>query len=93
MTNAQARVKALQVLRKRVRFKTAHLTLPGGDFTQDDTQLIREATESFVETWVVPLIDYLEAEDYTEIKRFYELEQGDTEPSAYTRLQQPTEEK
>lgn len=50
--------KACQVLRRLVRFKDAHLCLPGSN--KDATDAIREATRLYTETWIVPILDALE---------------------------------
>ena len=48
--------RAMDLAISRVRFETASLRLPGTDFGDDDTEVIREATELYMETWVVRLL-------------------------------------
>lgn len=77
MTKQQAIAKACQILRKRVRFKTARMQLPGNDTFKDDTPMIRKATQLYVETWIVPLLDAIELGDTKLVKAYYQTEQGD----------------
>lgn len=61
--------RACDVLRSRVRFETAALRLPGRELVKhNDTELIREATRVYVETWIVPLIDAIQSGDIARIK-------------------------
>ena len=55
--------RACQVLRKRVRFDGARITIAGSKSSGDDTAIIRQATEAYIETWVVPIIDAIERGD------------------------------
>ena len=41
----------------RVRFETAVIRLPDTIFPEHDTELIREATRLYVESWIVPLLE------------------------------------
>ena len=68
--------KACQVLRRKVRFDGAKISLPNTPFMSDDTAAIREATRLYVESWIVPLIDCIESGDMTLIKRYYADEPG-----------------
>lgn len=77
MTKQEAIAKACQILRKRVRFKTARLQLPGNDTFKDDTPIIREVTRLYVETWIVPLLDAIESGDMKLVKDHYQTEEGD----------------
>jgi hypothetical protein len=76
MNKDDARKKACQILRKRVRYAGASLRLPGTPFPDEDTDKIREATKLYVETWIVPLLDDIEREDWTRIKEYYQFEKG-----------------
>lgn len=76
MNKDDCRKKACQVLRRRARFENASIALPTTQFPGDDTQAIREATRLYVESWIVPLLDAIESEDYSVVKRFYEREPG-----------------
>lgn len=76
MTNEEARIKACQVLRKRVRYDGAGLRLAETPFPGDDTARIAQATHLYVESWIVPLIDAIESGDFTVIKRYYDTERG-----------------
>jgi len=55
--------RACEVLRARVRFKSASLTLPGNPFGQDDTQIVRDATRVYVESWIIPILNCIERGD------------------------------
>ena len=55
--------QACQMLLCRVRFQNAALRLPGTKFPNDDTQIIREATRGYIETWIVPIIRAIQAGD------------------------------
>jgi hypothetical protein len=77
MNKQEAIAKSCQIIRKRVRFKTARMPLPGNDTFQDDTPIIREATRLYVETWIVPLLDAIESGDMTLVKEYYQTEEGD----------------
>lgn len=76
MTKQEYLEKACQILRKRVRFSDAGLRLPTTQFPGDDTPAIREATKLYVETWIVPLIDCIESDDFARIREYYGHEQG-----------------
>ena len=41
----------------RVRFERASIRLPDTPFPENDTELIREVTKLYVETWIVPLLE------------------------------------
>lgn len=66
MNKAQVLAKACQVLRSRVRYKTARL----GTIDKDITPEIREQTKLFVESWVVPIIDMIERGDTRALREF-----------------------
>lgn len=66
MNKAQVLAKACQVLRSRVRFKTARLGPMGTDLTPE----IREQTKLYVETWIVPIIDMIERGDTRALGEF-----------------------
>ena len=70
--------KACQVIRRRIRFKSAMLRLPGTPFPQDDTKAISEAASLYVETWIVPLLDAIESGDMSLVREFCQFEQGDS---------------
>ena len=61
---------ACQVLRARVRFENASLSLSSGMGNDEDTQRIREATRIYTETWVVPLLNAIERGDTQGLKRW-----------------------
>jgi hypothetical protein len=46
MNKQEAVAKACQIIRKRVRFKTARMPLPGNDTFQNDTPLISSCLSS-----------------------------------------------
>ena len=77
MNKKEAIEKACQIIRKRVRFKTASITLPGNPTFQNDAAIIREATRLYVESWVVPLLNAIESGDMTLVKEYYQTEEGD----------------
>ena len=77
MKQSQTVAHACQVLRRRVRFKTAHLSLPDSGFMANDTPAIREATKIFIENWVIPIIDGIESGDTKFLKEFCEHERGE----------------
>jgi len=77
MNKQEAIEKACQIIRKRVRFKTAALTLPGNPQFQNDAPIIREMTRCYTESWIVPLLDAIESGDASYIKEYYHAEQGD----------------
>ena len=68
--------KAMQVLRRRVRFDGAHLTLTSSGYMRDDTEAIRKATRTYVESWIVPILDAIESGDTKFAKELVELERG-----------------
>lgn len=70
MNKDNARKLACQVLRAKVRYAHASLTLPGNPFGCDDTGRIKEATRLFVESWIVPIIDDIERGNYEYTKRY-----------------------
>ena len=53
--------QAIKQAISRVRFEDAVLRLPGTDISNDDTDVIREATRLYTETWVVPLLEAVRA--------------------------------
>ena len=60
---------ACDTLRNRVRFEGAKMRLPGRQLmAADDTALIREATQLYVETWIVPLINAMQSGDIARVK-------------------------
>lgn len=65
---------ACQVLRARVRYRRASMRLPGTPFPDDDTAVIREATRLYVESWIVPIIDAIEAGDTDALRMMTERE-------------------
>jgi len=70
--------KACQVLRGRVRYKQASLRLPGnGDISSSDTDVIREVTRVYVESWVVPIIDLIERGDLRALAKSVETYRGE----------------
>ena len=73
MNKAQVLAKACQVLRSRVRYKTARL----GTMEADLTPEIREQTKLYVETWIVPIIDMIERGDTRALGEFCFGDQGD----------------
>lgn len=76
MTQQECIIKACQIIRKRVRFDEAKITLPTTPFPGDDTPAIREATRLYVESWIVPLLDSIESGDMTLIRQYYAFENG-----------------
>ena len=55
--------QACEILLSRVRFQRADLRLPGTEFPAEDTQAIQEATRLYVESWIVPIIQAIQAGD------------------------------
>lgn len=49
--------RAMNTAIRKVRFESASIRLPGTPFPGDDTEVIREATRLYVETWVIPLME------------------------------------
>ena len=62
---------ACEYLRKKVRYESAGLRLPGNDNMNapEDTPAIRAATRIYVESWIIPVIDAIAAGDTKLIKR------------------------
>jgi hypothetical protein len=58
---------ACRALRSKVRFERASFALPssieGRMANQEDTNAIRAATRLYMESWVIPIIDAIEAGD------------------------------
>lgn len=77
MNKQEAVKKACQIIRKRVRFRGASITLPGNPMSKNDAPTIREATRVYVESWIVPLLDAIESGNMTLVRRFYQTEEGD----------------
>jgi len=48
--------RAMDKAISRARYEDAGLRLPGTPFPDTDTEVIREATRLYVETWLVPLL-------------------------------------
>lgn len=69
--------RACQVLRHKVRFKSAALRLPGQDIGADDTEKIRDATRIYVETWIVPIIDAIETGNTWLLNSLCQFNRGD----------------
>lgn len=79
--NTKLQNRALQVLRKRVQYKGAHLQLPGTvGLSSDDTPAIREATRLYVASWILPLINALEAGDTRLLHVLIDRETGEPAP-------------
>ena len=76
MNKNEAINKACQVLRRRVRFDGARISLPATPFPGDDTAEIRAATKLYTETWIVPLLDAIESGDLSLVHEYYEFEPG-----------------
>ncbi len=72
MKTTKAIQKACQVLRHRVRYKSASLRLPGSN--NDDTLQIRAAVRLYVETWIVPILDAIEDGDMAKLREITERE-------------------
>jgi len=71
-------IHALQVLRKMARFRNARFALPGGYISNDkDTKAIKEATERYIESWVIPIIDAIETNDRRYLNNWLLDESGD----------------
>ena len=49
--------RAMNKAISRVRFEHAAIRLPGTSFPDTDTDTVREATQLYVETWIVPLLE------------------------------------
>ena len=76
MKTTKTLVAACQILRARVRFRTASLRLPGTPFPGNDTEAIRAATRLYVDTWVVPFLDAIEAGDMERLERLVKWERA-----------------
>ena len=61
--------RACRVLKERIRFREAHLRLPGSSMDDDDTLKIQLATEVYVDSWVIPLLDAIESGDTYQLNR------------------------
>lgn len=77
MKQNQAIKQACRVLRRKVRFKSSALVLPGHHWTSNDTPMIQEATWTYVETWIVPIIDMIEKGDTKALDKFTAGDPGD----------------
>lgn len=85
--------EALQVLRARVRYRTASLRLPGSPFPKDDTPAIQQATQLYVETWIVPILNMLERGETRRLQAFLSGEtDGDAIGSTHPADSQPSDE-
>lgn len=62
--------KGLQVLRRRVRYKGASLSLSDWLGNEDDTDKIRAAVRLYVQTWIEPIIDMIEEGDTRGLAHF-----------------------
>lgn len=60
---------AIKLLKKRVRYEEATLRLPGSSFDDDDTLKIQLATEVYVDSWIIPLLEALEQGDTYALKQ------------------------
>lgn len=71
--------KACQVLRRKVRYKNASFSLSNevGMWNPEDTEAIRKATKLYTESWVVPILDYIETGDMIGLRRFIHGDKGD----------------
>lgn len=49
--------RACDLLLRRVRYEGCRLRLPGSSFDDDDTLKIQLATEIYVNTWIIPLLE------------------------------------
>lgn len=68
---------ACQVLRARVRYKSAWFHLPAPGSSANDTEAIIKATKLYVETWIVPLLDMIEDGDLKNLGKAIESETRD----------------
>lgn len=59
---------ACRLLRSRVLYQDAILRLPGSSLDDDDTLKIQLATDSYVNSWIIPLIDAIESADTNTLK-------------------------
>ena len=75
---------ACQVLRSRVRYKSAWLHLPGPSTKANDTEVIREATKVYVEAWIVPLLDMIEDGELEELNEAVKFSNRDIERSGFS---------
>lgn len=69
-------IRACEVLRARVRYEGACLRLPGTRFEDTDTPRIQEATRLYVESWIMPIIDAIEAGDVKAMLHLTRLAKG-----------------
>jgi hypothetical protein len=69
---------ACEVLRRRVQYTDAGLTLPGNyiNSTREDTEAIREATRLYVDSWILPIIDAIESGDTKTLREFTQHDRG-----------------
>lgn len=57
-------IRALQILRYRVKYSCASIRLPGSSFNDPpDTLAVQAATRLYVQSWILPLLDYIESGD------------------------------
>lgn len=80
MPPSKTLIAACKLLRKRVQFENAGFRLPtdeemktgvvsgGGLSNAADTAKIKEATRLYIESWVLPLIDAIEAGDLKSLR-------------------------
>jgi hypothetical protein len=78
--------RACQVLRRRVLYTDAGFTLDDNwiSETNKDTERIRKATRLYVETWILPIVDAIEAGDAKSLKEFTTNERGLSADDALT---------
>lgn len=70
MAITKTQVKACEVLKSRVRLETAVIRQPRMDGSpMIETPEIREALRLYVETWIIPLIDAVQAGDAEKMRR------------------------
>ena len=77
MKQSKAIIRACQVLRWRVRFRNASLTLPKAEPGLTDTDRIRAAAHLYTESWIVPLLDAIETGNTRMLREWCEREDGD----------------
>ena len=63
MKQTETMKRACQVLRSKINLRNASVRLASTEFPKDDTEEIREALKLYLDSWVHPIIDAIEAGD------------------------------
>lgn len=63
-------IAACRLLKKRVRFEDTYLHLPGSSCDNNDAEVIRQAVDPYVTTWIIPIIEAIEANDVKSLNKY-----------------------